>query len=229
MEEEYLSDLSSSFDEEQLPQRKKAKRNDSNINNNNNNHNYGNDNNNNNNNNYGNDNNNNNNNNYNYQYNGINASTGTNFNVNDDNLNNNQLNSIFMDPRIREEQELIEAINLSLIETGRGNALVPRFEDNFSNTNGNSMNLETNFNRNPQMSYQSDEHHHRHRNKKRDTGNQNAGGEVSIEQIIIQSKKEEEDTKIIRDFLANKENLLATLVELPGVDPKDPCFEEFFG
>lgn len=200
---EYLSDLSSSCEEdEQLSNKVKLHQNNSN-----------------------NDNNNDNQNDRNYIY------------SNDDNNNNNNdahtnrddiYHTIYsISAREREQLELNEAIRLSLLESGKNNVIIPKYEDNFNN----SSNYQNKFNRNKcaQIKNQSKKsRHHHHRKHNDDDNDGNMDQEVSIEQIILQSKKEEENTKAIREYISSKENLQSTLKELPGVDPDDPCFSQFY-
>ena len=52
--------------------------------------------------------------------------------------------------------------------------------------------------------------------------------EMTFEDIIEQSKREERETENIRKFISNKELLTNVLKELNGVNPDDECFNEFY-
>lgn len=52
--------------------------------------------------------------------------------------------------------------------------------------------------------------------------------EQAMLRLIEQTKREEDETRRIREFVSNRECLQELLATLKGVDPFDPIFEQFY-
>ena len=52
--------------------------------------------------------------------------------------------------------------------------------------------------------------------------------EQAMLRLIEQTKREEDETRRIREFVSNRECLQELLATLKGVDPCDPIFEQFY-
>ena len=55
-----------------------------------------------------------------------------------------------------------------------------------------------------------------------------ADEEQAMLRLIEQTKREEDETRRIREFVSNRECLQELLGTLKGVDPRDPIFEQFY-